>query len=152
MQSKTNKITPFSSKISQIKVTQGGLIEECRDEFGVGSICSVLPIAPSSYDAQLAVRRDPSKASKRAQQDARDSREIRRVFSESGGRYGARKVWHALRREGYDIARLTRSHYTTQGWLRAAGWIQRDDSDQGNVRCQTEPLPPSREYCAPRLT
>jgi putative transposase len=83
-------------------------IEECRDEFGVGSICSVLPIAPSSYDAQLAIRCDPSKASKRAQQDARDSREIRRVFSESGGRCGARKVWHALRREGYDIARLTR--------------------------------------------
>jgi hypothetical protein len=47
-------------------------IEECRDEFGVGSICSVLPIAPSSYDAQLAIRCD--------------SREIRRLFSESGGR------------------------------------------------------------------
>jgi hypothetical protein len=65
-------------------------------------------VGPSSYDAQLAIRCDPSKASKRAQQDARDSREIRRLFSESGGRYGARKVWHALRREGYDIARLTR--------------------------------------------
>ena len=25
----------------------------------------------------------------------------------SGGRYGARKVWHALRREGHDIARCT---------------------------------------------
>ncbi|KHQ49684.1 Integrase, catalytic region [Mameliella alba] len=80
-------------------------IEECRDEFSVGSICSVLPIAPSSYYAQLAVRRDPSRASKRAQQDERDSREIRRALSESGGRFGARKVWHALRREGYDIAR-----------------------------------------------
>lgn len=80
-------------------------IEECRDEFSVGSICSVLPIAPSSYYAQLAVRRDPSRASKRAQQDERDSREIRRALSESGDRYGTRKVWHALRREGYDIAR-----------------------------------------------
>jgi transposase InsO family protein len=82
-------------------------IDAYRDEFGVGSICSVLPIAPSSYYAQLAVRRDPSRASKRAQQDGRDSREVRRVFRESGGRYGARKVWHALRREGYDIARCT---------------------------------------------
>lgn len=82
-------------------------IDAYRDEFSVGSICSVLPIAPSSYYAQLAVRRDPSMASKRAQRDMGDSREIRRVFSESGGRYGARKVWHALRREGHDIARCT---------------------------------------------
>jgi hypothetical protein len=60
-------------------------IEECRDEFGVGSICSVLPIAPSSYDAQLAIRCDPSKASKRAQQDARDSREIRLSIPDQDG-------------------------------------------------------------------
>jgi hypothetical protein len=62
---------------------------------------------------------------------------------------GYRKVWARLR---YSGVRTSPTHYTTQGWLRAAGWIQRDDSDQGNVRCQTEPLPPSREYCAPRLT
>jgi hypothetical protein len=35
------------------------------------------------------------------------------------------------------------SHYTTECWLRAAGWIQLDDSDQGNVRCFTTPSPPS---------
>ena len=32
---------------------------------------------------------------------------IRRVFDASGGRYGARKIWYALRREGHDIARCT---------------------------------------------
>ncbi|CUH37060.1 hypothetical protein JSE7799_01261 [Jannaschia seosinensis] len=39
------------------------------------------------------------------------------------------------------------AHYTTQCWLRAAGWIQLDDSDQGNVRCFTTPSPPSRIFC-----
>jgi len=82
-------------------------VDQCRDEFGVGSICSVLPIAPSSYYAHLAIRRDPSKASQRAQKDERDAREIRRIFKDSGYRYGARKVWNELRREGYRIARCT---------------------------------------------
>ncbi len=39
--------------------------------------------------------------------DDKDAREIQRVFDASRGRYGARKVWHQLRREGYDIARCT---------------------------------------------
>ena len=35
-----------------------------------------------------------------AWQDATDLKEIKRVHDESKGRYGARKVWHRLRREG----------------------------------------------------
>ena len=42
------------------------------------------------------------------------------------------------------------SHYTTQGWLRAAEWIQLDDSEQENVQCHTKPLPPSWKFCAPK--
>ncbi len=82
-------------------------IEEHRDVFGVGPICRVLPIAPSTFYAHAAVARDPKRASSRAKQDKADSREIKRVFDASGGRYGARKVWHSLRREGFDIARCT---------------------------------------------
>ena len=33
--------------------------------------------------------------------------EIRRVFVENWSVYGMRKVWHQLRREGFDIARCT---------------------------------------------
>ena len=33
--------------------------------------------------------------------------QIKRVFDGSRGRYGARKVWHQLRRDGHDIARCT---------------------------------------------
>jgi len=82
-------------------------IDDYRADFGVGSICKVLPIAQSSYYAHVAVKRDPQLASNRVRKDARDSAEIRRVHVESRGRYGARKIWHQLRRENMDIARCT---------------------------------------------
>ena len=82
-------------------------IEDYRTDFGVGSICKILRVAPSSYYANLAIRRDPRLASNRARQDVTDSVEIRRVHDESRGCYGARKVWHQLRRESKDIARCT---------------------------------------------
>ena len=82
-------------------------IEEHRDVFGVEPICRVLPIAPSSHYTRAAIARDPGLASERTKSDARDSEEIKRVHKDSGGRYGARKVWHQLRREGKDIARCT---------------------------------------------
>ncbi len=78
-------------------------IEDYRMDFGVGSICKILRVAPSSYYANLAIRRDPLLASNRARQDVTDSVEIRRVHDESRGRYGARKVWHQLRRESKDM-------------------------------------------------
>ena len=84
-----------------------GFIDENRSVFGVEPICRVLAIAPSTYYARAAVARDPDLASDRAKRDEKDSREIERVFGASRRRYGARKVWHTLRREGYDIARCT---------------------------------------------
>ena len=36
-----------------------------------------------------------------------DKADIKRVFDGSRSRYGARKIWHALRREGRNIARCT---------------------------------------------
>jgi hypothetical protein len=75
--------------------------------FGVGPICSVLLIAPATYYARAAIMRDPELASDRTMSDAIDCEDIKRVYKASGQRYGARKVWHALRREGKDIARCT---------------------------------------------
>ena len=80
-------------------------IADHRSVFGVGPICRVLPIAPSTYYARRALELDPELASDRARRDASDKANIQRVFDASRGRYGARKVWHALRREGKDIAR-----------------------------------------------
>jgi len=84
-----------------------GFIEEHRAVFGVGPISMVLPIAPSTYYARRALERDPDLVSDRAKRDASDKANIQRVFDASRGRYGVRKVWHALRREGKDIARCT---------------------------------------------
>lgn len=82
-------------------------IEGHREVFGVGPICRVLGIAPSTFYAHKAVERDPDLASSRAKRDASDEVAIKRVHDGSGGRYGVRKVWHALRREGRDVARCT---------------------------------------------
>ncbi len=82
-------------------------IEEHRVIHGVEPICRVLPIAPSTFYARTAVARDPDLASDRAKQDIIDREKIKEAFDGSGKRYGARKIWHDLRRTGHDIARCT---------------------------------------------
>lgn len=77
-------------------------IDERRSEFGVEPICEILPIAPSTYYA--AKRRPPSA---RARRDEWLLAEIRRAYEASRRRYGPRKVWRQLRREGYAVARCT---------------------------------------------
>ena len=82
-------------------------IDDHRGVFGVGPICRVLENAPSTYYAVKAVERDPDLAADRARQDRLDMAAIKKAFDGSRGRYGARKVWHQLRRSGHDIARCT---------------------------------------------
>ncbi len=82
-------------------------IEEYRVAHGVEPICKVLPIAPSTFYARAAIARDPDLASDRSKQDAIDRKEIKDAFDGSGKRYGARKIWHELRRNNHDIARCT---------------------------------------------
>jgi hypothetical protein len=84
-----------------------GFIDDHRDVFGVGPICRVLGIASSTFYAHKSVEHEPASASERAKRDVLDKAAIRRVFDASRCRYGARKIWHALRREGRDIARCT---------------------------------------------
>jgi putative transposase len=82
-------------------------IDDHRDTHGVEPICRVLPIAPSTYHDHVASRADPSRLSARAKQDAVLRPEVARVFAENFAVYGARKVWHQLGREGFDVARCT---------------------------------------------
>jgi len=82
-------------------------IHEHRDVYGVEPICRVLPIALSTYYAHAAVARNPELASDRAKQDVVDAELITQAYRKSGCRYGSRKIWHQLRREGHDIARCT---------------------------------------------
>lgn len=82
-------------------------IDDHRAAYGVEPICKVLPIAPSSYHAHAAKRRDPRRLSVRARRDLALKPEIARVFAENFAVYGARKVWRQLAREGFGVARCT---------------------------------------------
>jgi hypothetical protein len=82
-------------------------IDDHLGAHGVEPICKVLPIAPSTYHAHVAKRRDPARLSARARQDVRLKIEVRRVFDENFRVYGVRKVWRQLKREGFDVARCT---------------------------------------------
>jgi len=82
-------------------------IDDHREDYGVEPICRVLPIAPSTYYDHDAKRRDPEKMSERAKQDEMLNQEVRRVFAQNFGVYGARKVWRQLLREGFAVARCT---------------------------------------------
>ena len=75
-------------------------IDEHRGSFGVEPICQTLEIAPSSY---YAARVRPPSA--RAIRDVALSTDIGRIHRSNYAVYGARKLWHALRREGMVVGR-----------------------------------------------
>lgn len=81
--------------------------EDHRAVFGAGPICRVPGIAPSTFCSRNAVERDPVSVSERMKRDTPDKVAHKRVFDAGRGRYGARKIWQALRREGRDIVRCT---------------------------------------------
>jgi putative transposase len=82
-------------------------IDDNRADHGVEPICTVLPIAPSTYHKHVAQRLDPLRLSARARRDIVLKPEIARVFAENFAVYGVRKVWRQMRREGFTIARCT---------------------------------------------
>ena len=95
-------------------------IDEHRLLFGVEPICRVLraaglPIAPSSY---YAAKIRPTSA--RAAADAVLKERIARVHADNFGVYGARKLWHALRRDGLPVARCTVERLLRELGLRGA--------------------------------
>jgi putative transposase len=82
-------------------------IDDNRADHGVEPICTVLPIAPSTYHKHVAQRLDPLRLSARARRDIVLKPEIARVFAENFAVYGVRKVWRQMNREGCAIARCT---------------------------------------------
>lgn len=82
-------------------------IEEHRVDFGVEPMCTVLPIAPSTYYRRIAILHDPSLGSDRSQRDRQNREDIEAIWKKNRSVYGAKKVWHALGREGKNIARCT---------------------------------------------
>ncbi len=87
-------------------------IHNNKDLYGVDAICRILPIAPSTYyrTLDLCDEKHCFAREHRAKRDLHDlhhAEEIKRIWKESSGRYGVRKVWQKLKREGYIIARCT---------------------------------------------
>ncbi len=70
--------------------------------WGAEPICTTLQVAPSTY---YAARTRPRSA--RALRDAELAGDVRRVWEDNRGVYGARKVHRQLRREGCQVARCT---------------------------------------------
>ena len=60
-----------------------------------------------TFYAHLAIESDPDKASDRAKRDAELRPEMKRVWDDNRSVYGARKLWRAMRRDGFDLARCT---------------------------------------------
>lgn len=79
-------------------------VDEYRKQFPVAAMCSVLDFPVSTYYASRKRDTAPCGRSVREKELVPD---IRRVWEESGERYGARKVWRQLRREGIAVARCT---------------------------------------------
>lgn len=82
-------------------------IDDHRADHGGEPICRVLPIAPATFYENKAKQADPSRLSDRAKRNEGLKPEIKRVFDENLKVYGVRKVWHQMRREGFDISRCT---------------------------------------------
>ena len=82
-------------------------IDTYRCKLGVESICKVLQVAPSAYWRYVARKRNPLLRSLRAERDEQLSHEIERIWRVNLQVYGAKKVWHQLKREGWSVARCT---------------------------------------------
>lgn len=82
-------------------------IDAHREELGIEPICRELAIAPSSYHEHAARLADPARRPARARRDDEMREAIKRVHKNSFGLYGARKVWHQMRREGLNVAKCT---------------------------------------------
>jgi len=82
-------------------------IDEHRGKYGVESICTQLPIAPSVYYEQKARESNAGRVPPRIQRDIAMSGQIRRVYEANFQVYGARKVWRQLKRDDVQVARCT---------------------------------------------
>lgn len=81
-------------------------IDMYRDQFGVELICRTLGATEGGFLTSRGYRAAKTRpASDRHLRDAALTPVIERIHAENYGVYGARKIWHAMRREGWVIGR-----------------------------------------------
>jgi transposase InsO family protein len=112
-------------------------IDAHRDRFGVEPICTVLPIAPSTYFRHKAEQRDPTRRSARAQGDEVLKAIIRRIWTEQHQVYGSRKVWKQMGRENLRAARCRVRRLMKamglRGAVRGRAWVTTTQAADGRV-------------------
>ena len=118
------------------------LIDDHRTSYGVEPICRELPIAPSTYHAEIARRPDSLSAPPRVRRDVALRGEVRRVWEENFGVYGVRKVWRQLGREGVSVARCTVARLMRQMGLQG---IVRGRSVRTTISDKAAPCPLDRD-------
>lgn len=125
------------------------IIEEHRDDIGVEPICRHLPIAPSTFYDHMAKRANPHLLSARAKRDMTLKPELERVWEQNYKVYGVRKVWHQLRREGFDVARCTVARLMTDLGLEG---VIRGKKARTTIPDKSQPCPldkVNRQFKAP---
>ena len=112
-------------------------VNDHREAYGVEPICTMLPIAPSTYYESKAREADPGRLPPRARRDRELRGDIRRVWKANFEVYGARKIWRQLGREGIDVARCTVERLLRgmglQGAVRGKKW-KTTITDDGAMR------------------
>lgn len=124
-------------------------IEDHRSVHGVEPICRILPIAPATFHAHQAKRADPSRLSDRAKRDEVLKPEIGRIHEENMSVYGVRKIWHQMRREGFDVARCTVARLMKSMGLQGAirGKTQKTTVQDKALPCPLDKV--NRQFQAP---
>ena len=81
-------------------------VDENRGQFGVEAICRTLGATECGFITSRGYRAAKSRpVSARSLRDAVLGEELRRIHAENYGVYGYRKMWHAMRRAGWEIGR-----------------------------------------------
>jgi putative transposase len=113
-------------------------IDQHRETYGVESICTLLPIAPSTYFLWKAQQQYPTTRAARTQRDDELRVAIQRVWDANEQVYGPRKVWRQLRREKVDVARCTVERLMRdlglRGAVRGRAWKTTTQSDPTTAR------------------
>jgi putative transposase len=108
-------------------------IDTHRQVHGVESICTLLPIAPSTYFRHKAQQADPGRRSARARRDDELRVIIRRIWTEQFQVYGPRKVWRQMGREGLRVARCRVRRLMREmglaGAVRGRAWVTTTQSE-----------------------
>jgi putative transposase len=108
-------------------------IDAYRPRFGVEPICRTLQVAPSTY---YAARGRPLSA--RCLRDEALKDNLVRVHKAQFGVYGARKLWHQLKREGTAVARCTVERLMRELGLRG---VRRGRQVRTTIPDETAPRP-----------